>query len=224
MYSDKAISLAKSPSIDLDTVYECVETFLADAVYAKISKWGVQRDALIAKRITAMGRFVTPTMLCVNERYVTRDAWHQAAELMREVDDERAPSAILACLLKAAAQLYQHMNAVDDARRAAADDFVPVLTYVLMMACPKRLGTALAIISAFRAEAQLSGEAGYYFVSYLVSFEFLQRDVASNLVGMNEATFNRRLREEEEASGQPRHDDDWPPLCSDNDVDDFVKL
>jgi hypothetical protein len=48
------------------------------------------------------------------------------------------------------------------------------------------------MVSSFRADSMLLGEDGYYVVSFLVAFEFLQsREIGSKLVGMTETEFER---------------------------------
>jgi len=106
--------------------------------------------------------------------------WYLAQNFASAIDRARTPNDMLAALLLLSSQLFQGIRAADAARHdsshaaaAAADDFMPVLSFVVLKANPKKLASALTIIAEWRDQDQLAGQQGYYYVSFCVAVSFL---------------------------------------------------
>lgn len=67
--------------------------------------------------------------------------------------------------------LHSHLSARD----ITADDFVPVLTYVILKSNPQSLISNINYINDFRCEKLLLGSWGYFFTSIAMSIHFINQ-------------------------------------------------
>jgi hypothetical protein len=190
---------------DPDELYDVAETFLAQLVYRPSMLLFGAKDAAFHERLQRLW-FVTPSMLDIPERYVEPHALVAAARELRAVDRLHAPRAILAAFLRTCRRIYVAMNAADaeriqkasaaagyEAGGAAADDFVPVLSFVIMKSNVERLTSALNIVSAWRPPELLNGEAGYYFVSCAMVAAFIESADATAFTGITREQFQSHM-------------------------------
>jgi hypothetical protein len=163
------------------------------------------KDASFHERLQRLW-FVTPAMLDIPDRYVEPHALVAAARELRAIDRMHAPRAILAAFLRTCRRVYAAMNAADAERiqkasaaagyvagGAAADDFVPVLVFVVIKSNVERLTSALNIVSAWRPPELLNGEAGYYFVSCAMVAAYIESAEAAAFTGVTPDEFQRRM-------------------------------
>jgi hypothetical protein len=101
---------------------------------------------------------------------------------------------MLEALLQLSVDLFKGIHAVDGARRqegdkardAAADDFMPVLSFVVLKANPRRLASALTLIAEWRDQDSLFGQTGYYYVSLCVATSYLSGDACLKTSGLTD--------------------------------------
>lgn len=190
---------------DPDELYDIAETFLAQLVYRPSMLLFGAKDAAFHERLQRLW-FVTPAMLDIPARYVEPHALVAAARELRAVDRLHAPRAILAAFLHTCRRIYAAMNAADaeriqkasaaagyEAGGAAADDFVPVLAFVVIKSNVERLMSALNIVSAWRPPELLNGEAGYYFVSCAMVAAFIESADAAAFTGVTPEQFQHYM-------------------------------
>lgn len=138
---------------DEQVLGDCIESLLAKGIYERVHGALVARDRQIRQRFRRMRSIVTPSMLGVESKYICVQVWHEAASKLRQIDHMRTPYSIVSALLSASLCIYNELNAVD--RRlgaetaAAADEFIPVLAYILLNAKVKRLATGTSDWNCF---------------------------------------------------------------------------
>lgn len=75
-----------------------------------------------------------------------------------------------------------------------ADDFLPVLVYVLLRANPPQLASNIAYISRFRRSTRLVSEAAYFFTNVVSAATFLERADAKAFTVRNRGGGQRTQR------------------------------
>lgn len=107
---------------------------------------------------------------------------------MRElgkVDEFKAPRDKLICLVNCCKVI---MNSL--ASNAGADDFFPVLLYVVVKALPPNLDSNLQYIQRFRRSSRLAAESAYFLTHLISATHFLEKVDASQL-NIDPATYAR---------------------------------
>jgi hypothetical protein len=199
---DHLSALQAAHFTDDDEFYDVAETFLSQMVYRSAMRLFGQKDAALHERIQRLW-FVTPAMLDVAPRYVEPHALVAAARELRVIDRLQAPRPILAALLRTCRRIYAAMNAADADRikaatekagyaagGASADDFVPLLTFVVIKSNVSQLASALNIVSSWRPPELLNGESGYYYVSCAMVASFLENATESSFSGLSKREFD----------------------------------
>jgi hypothetical protein len=94
-------------------------------------------------------------------------SWLLAQKELQKINQYKAPRDKLVCLLNCCRVLNNMLNVSVPPGEAppGADDFLPVLVYVLLRAQPLQLGSNLAYITRFRLAARLVSETAYFFTN-----------------------------------------------------------
>lgn len=94
-------------------------------------------------------------------------SWLLAQKELQKINQYKAPRDKLVCLLNCCRVLNNMLNVSvpPGAAPPGADDFLPVLVYVLLRAAPQQLGSNLAYISRFRLAGRLVSETAYFFTN-----------------------------------------------------------
>lgn len=94
------------------------------------------------------------------------------------LDAKRAPEDKLACIVACSKAVFSvlELSSQDTGAPAGADDFLPVLIYVVLKANPPLLNSNLQFISHFCNPTRLqSGEAGYYYTNLFGAAAFIEK-------------------------------------------------
>ena len=94
-------------------------------------------------------------------------SWLLAQKELQKINQYKAPRDKLVCLLNCCRVLNNMLNVTVPPGEAppGADDFLPVLVYVLLRAQPLQLGSNLAYITRFRLAGRLVSETAYFFTN-----------------------------------------------------------
>jgi hypothetical protein len=85
---------------------------------------------------------------------------------------------------------------------AGADDFLPILIYVLILAAPPQLESNLAFIMRYRLASRLTGEAAYFYTNMVSATTFIET-IEPNSLSIDPAEFIAHMQ----AAGVPGSED-----------------
>jgi len=107
--------------------------------------------------------------LCSNEHLKEAEA-----ELLA-INNFDTPREKLHCILKCCKQIFVGISSwVEKGKGVGADDFVPVLVYVVLQSNPPSIYSNLQYIKNYRNASRMHDESGYYFVSFVTALTYLE--------------------------------------------------
>lgn len=153
-------------------------------------------DALLSKRIAALRTFIRPEHLDIPERIHVEASLQLAEGELSKVNLFKAPRDKLVCVLNTCRIINNLLNVSSGNRPAGADDFLPVLIYVVLRANPPDLESNLRYISRFRRESRLASEAAYFYTNLVSATHFLTKCDHAAFTGLDEDVFEAHMAAE----------------------------
>ncbi|XP_062843825.1 RAB guanine nucleotide exchange factor (GEF) 1, like isoform X1 [Trichomycterus rosablanca] len=185
--SDRLNNLYKGNSEQVEAIMDEVEKYIMLQLYEQSFCPGSAddgvKDLAIQKRIRAL-HWVTIQMLCAplkEEIPAVSDSLDKAITDVIEVDSRRVPREKLRYITRCSKHIF---GAIKRSKKeaASADDFLPVLIYVVLKANPPRLQSNIQYITRFCNPTRLmSGEDGYYFTNLCCAVAFIEKLDAQSL-------------------------------------------
>lgn len=102
----------------------------------------------------------------------------------------KTPKDKLVCILNCCKVIYNMINA-SEGKPTGADDFFPILIYIVIRSNPKDLHTNIEFISNFRNPNKMGSEAGYYFTHLISAVAFLKDLNHSKLTGITKEEYQK---------------------------------
>ena len=154
------------------------------------------KDLNLQERIREF-RWVEPSHLdavcdLTNEEVV--EEFYKAQEKLIIMDAQRPPQDKLACVVEASKAIFGILEkSSGGTNSAAADDYLPVLIYVVLQANPPMLYSNLQYLERFCDPNKLmSGETGYYFTNLYSAVSFIETLDATSLK-IGEGEFQKKI-------------------------------
>ncbi|KAF8057621.1 VPS9A [Scenedesmus sp. PABB004] len=174
---------ADSTPQEQDAATEALEKYLLTKLHERTfgtAREDVERDAALALRCGALS-FVSPANLDIPPGVVDDAALARAGAELARMNAFKAPRDKLVCVLNACRMLNSLLAARSKADGIGADEFTPLLIFLVLRACPPALGSNLGFIERYRYAPKLGGEAGYYFTALLGAAAFIEAADATSL-------------------------------------------
>lgn len=132
-----------------------------------------ERDTLFDSHIVEICKFITMDheAIQINPKYRSQAPWTLAQKELMKINVYKAPGDKLNCIVQACKTI---MNLITfNGKEVGADDFFPVLVFVVLQANPRNLLSNVQYIRYFY-ESKATGEASYWWSQFLVAVEFIK--------------------------------------------------
>ncbi|KAI1721417.1 vacuolar sorting protein 9 (VPS9) domain-containing protein [Ditylenchus destructor] len=116
-----------------------------------------------------------------------QDYLDEAVTQIVDLNSHRSIPVKLDCLIKCSEAIFHSLKESREGAPASADEFLPVLIYVILKANPPLIQSNLKFISRFGLPYRIMrGQSGYYFTNLMCAIEFISRMNAEDLHLNNE--------------------------------------
>ncbi|MCJ8735130.1 hypothetical protein PDJAM_G00243270 [Pangasius djambal] len=105
--------------------------------------------------------------------YLKEAPWPSAQAEIRTISAYKTPRDKVQCILRMCSTIMNLLSLANEDAVPGADDFVPVLVFVLIKANPPCLLSTIQYICNFYA-SQLSGEECYWWMQFTAAVEFIK--------------------------------------------------
>jgi hypothetical protein len=186
---------------ELEIAAEAAEKYVMQKIYKfcfSSTTEDIARDKAISSRLTEL-QFITPEHLDIPAHHRDPQRTEQAIEELRQINTSKTPRGKLTRILNCCKAIYSILNrAAQQGSPAGADEFVPILNFVVLKANPSQIHSNIQFIMQFRAPNKLITEAGYYFTHLESTITWLEKLDASMLT-IEHATYASLLAQHQEA-------------------------
>lgn len=161
---------------ELDASGEGLEKYLMTKLHPStfaVTGDDKRADKHLARRAAALRTFIRPEHLDIPAHFRVETSWRLAEEELAKVNHFKAPRDKLVCVLNTCRIVNNLLNTAGGNKPAGADDFLPVLIYVVLRANPPFLESNLRYIARFRRESRLRSEAAYFYTNLVSAAHFL---------------------------------------------------
>ncbi|VDD92040.1 unnamed protein product [Enterobius vermicularis] len=111
-----------------------------------------------------------------------RDKLDEAITEMIDINSHRSAGKKLRCLVRCSKLIFEALKESRSGAPASADEYLPVLIYVLLRGNPPLIQSNVKFISRFALPSRvMSGESGYYFTNLSCALQFIQNMNAESL-------------------------------------------
>ncbi|KAL8174320.1 UNVERIFIED_CONTAM: GTPase-activating protein and VPS9 domain-containing protein 1 [Gekko kuhli] len=135
----------------------------------------ILRDQLLHEHIQRLSKVVSANhkALQIPEVYLREAPWPSAQSEIRTISAYKTPRDKLQCILRMCSTIMNLLSLANEDSVPGADDFVPVLVFVLIKANPPCLLSTVQYISSFYASC-LTGEESYWWMQFTAAVEFIK--------------------------------------------------
>ncbi|KAL0979464.1 hypothetical protein UPYG_G00185400 [Umbra pygmaea] len=135
----------------------------------------ILRDQLLQEHIARLSKVVTVNhkALQIPEVYAREAPWPSAQSEIRTISAYKTPRDKVQCILRMCSTIMNLLSLANEDSVPGADDFVPVLVFVLIKANPPCLLSTIQYINNFYA-SRLSGEECYWWMQFTAAVEFIK--------------------------------------------------
>ncbi|KAK1786856.1 hypothetical protein P4O66_017238 [Electrophorus voltai] len=135
----------------------------------------ILRDQVLQEHINRLAKVVTANhkALQIPEVYLKEAPWPSAQAEIRTISAYKTPRDKVQCILRMCSTIMNLLSLANEDAVPGADDFVPVLVFVLIRANPPCLLSTIQYINNFYA-SRLSGEECYWWMQFTAAVEFIK--------------------------------------------------
>jgi len=194
---------ASASQEELEIAQEAAEKYVMQKIYKfcfSNTTEDIARDKILAARFAEL-QFITQDHLDISPHHRDAQRTQQAIEELRLINASKTPRGKLTRILNCCKAIYSILNraAQQGHPSAGADEFLPLLNYVVLKANPAQLHSNIQFILRFRAPNKMITEAGYYFTHLESTISWLEHVEASKLT-IDPDTFHTLLKQAQDAA------------------------
>ncbi|XP_018408804.1 PREDICTED: GTPase-activating protein and VPS9 domain-containing protein 1 [Nanorana parkeri] len=133
------------------------------------------RDQVLHEHIQRLSKvvFSNHRALQIPEVYLREAPWPSAQAEIRTISAYKTPRDKVQCILRMCSTIMNLLSLANEYSVPGADDFVPVLVFVLIKANPPCLLSTVQYINSFYSN-RLTGEESYWWMQFTAAVEFIK--------------------------------------------------
>merc|ERR1719510_1571673 len=141
----------------------------------------VSRDVVLADHINKLAVEITPNHrdLRVGKQYHYEAPWPSAQAELGQLAAFKTPKDKVACVVRCCQTIMNLLSLSAKSSVPAADDFLPVLVFVVVKANPPSLLSTVQYVESFYGN-RVSGEDHYWWMQFVAAIEFIKTMDYSN--------------------------------------------
>uniref|UniRef100_A0A8D0C7D6 GTPase-activating protein and VPS9 domain-containing protein 1 n=1 Tax=Scleropages formosus TaxID=113540 RepID=A0A8D0C7D6_SCLFO len=135
----------------------------------------ILRDQLLQDHIQRLSKVVTANhkALQIPEVYLKEAPWPSAQSEIHTISAYKTPRDKVQCIMRMCSSIMNLLSLANEDSVPGADDFVPVLVFVLIKANPPCLLSTIQYINNFYT-SRLTGEESYWWMQFTAAVEFIK--------------------------------------------------
>lgn len=135
----------------------------------------ISRDVVLAEHIAKLASEITPShrYLRIGRHYHYEAPWPSAQADLRQLAAFRTPKDKVACVVRCCQTIMNLLSLSVKNSVPAADDFLPVLVFVVIKANPPSLLSTVQYVESFFGN-RLNGEDQYWWMQFVAAVEFIK--------------------------------------------------
>ncbi|KAJ4713905.1 vacuolar protein sorting-associated protein 9A-like [Melia azedarach] len=188
-----------STNEEIDTAMEGLEKYVMTKLFSRTfasTPEDVKIDQEISEKICLLQTFLRPEHLDIPAILQNEASWLLAEKELQRINAFKSPREKLLCIMNCCRvinNLLLNASMSENIVLAGADDFLPVLIYVMIKANPPQLHSNLRFIQLYRRQTKLVSEAAYYFTN-LVSAKTFIVDLNAKSLSIEEIEFEESMQ------------------------------
>ena len=184
--ADTSVTLLTANSqSQMDTCRVAVERSVVAHIYYHAmypnGEADVSRDVVLADHINKLAVEITPNHrdLRVGKQYHYEAPWPSAQAELGQLAAFKTPKDKVACVVRCCQTIMNLLSLSAKSSVPAADDFLPVLVFVVVKANPPSLLSTVQYVESFYGN-RVSGEDHYWWMQFVAAIEFIKTMDYSN--------------------------------------------
>jgi hypothetical protein len=135
----------------------------------------ISRDGVLAEHINKLASEITPNHrdLRISRQFHYESPWPSAQVELRQLAAFKTPKDKVACVVRSSQTIMNLLSLSAKNSVPAADDFLPVLVFVVVKANPPSLLSTVQYVDSFYGN-RLSGEDHYWWMQFVAAVEFIK--------------------------------------------------
>ncbi|BFG40443.1 hypothetical protein CerSpe_267170 [Prunus speciosa] len=184
---------------EVDCAMEGLEKYVMTKLFSRTfssTPEDVKIDLETSQKINLLQTFLKPEHLDIPAVLRNEASWLLAEKELLKINAFKAPREKLLCVMnccKVINNLLLNASMSENHVLAGADDFLPVLIYVMIKANPPQLHSNLKFIQLYRRQTKLVSEAAYYLTN-LVSAKTFIFELNSKSLSIDEIEFEESMQ------------------------------
>ncbi|KAH7439276.1 hypothetical protein KP509_04G053400 [Ceratopteris richardii] len=179
---------------ELENAGEGLEKYLMTKLYSRTFASvpeELEHDQRVYEKLRLLQQFIRPEHLDIPPKFQNESSWLLAQKDIQRINTYKNPRDKLQCILSCSTVIMNVSLAADETP-PGADEFLPVLIYVIIKANPPQLYSNLMFIQRYRHHSRLVSEAAYFFTN-LVSVESFIENLDAASLSMDEKEFQKNM-------------------------------
>mmetsp|Transcript_4038 Transcript_4038/g.14397 ORF Transcript_4038/g.14397 Transcript_4038/m.14397 type:complete len:389 (+) Transcript_4038:261-1427(+) len=181
---------------ELDAACEGLEKYLMTKLYVHtftVCPADAEREVSLAHKMMSL-KYIRPEHLDIPAHFRNESSWLLAQNELRKMNSYKAPRDKLVCILNCCKVITNLLNvSAGSGSPAGADDFLPVLIYIVIQARPQSLHANLQYVQRYRRASRLVSEPAYFFTQMLSAQAFIERISDASSLSLEADEFNELI-------------------------------